>query len=151
MTTVTVTDLHDYIIGAWYLQSWESFALDGSDVQYPLGHDARGIIMYTPDGFMSAQIMRPNRRTFDVDDLVDADKDELASAASGYMAYSGPFTVSNDGVIAHHVELSLLPNWIGGTQYRAAEAVDGRLILSPVHPVIISGQPRNARLVWRRP
>jgi hypothetical protein len=151
MTTVTATDLHDYIIGAWYLQSWESFALDGSDVQYPLGHDARGIIMYTADGFMSAQIMRPNRPPFDVSDLVDADKDELAAAASGYMAYSGPFTVSDDGVIAHHVELSLLPNWIGGTQYRAAEAADGRLVLSPVEPVIISGQPRNARLVWRRP
>jgi hypothetical protein len=83
MTTGTATDLRNHIIGAWYLQSWESFALDGSDLEYPLGPDARGIIMYTPDGYMSAQIMRPDRRPFDVGDLVDADKDELASAASG--------------------------------------------------------------------
>jgi hypothetical protein len=123
MTTLTATDLRNYVIGAWYLQSWESFALDGSDVPYPLGPDARGIIMYTPDGYMSAQIMRPDRRPFDLSDLIDTDKDELATAASGYMAYSGSFTVSDDGVIAHHVELSLLPNWIGGTQYRAAPTV----------------------------
>jgi hypothetical protein len=59
------------------------------------------------------------------------------------MAYSGPFTVSDDGVITNHVEFSLLPNWIGGTQYRAAETTDARLVLSPVEPVTISGQPRT--------
>lgn len=43
-------------------------------------------------------------------------------------------------MIAHHVDVSLLPNRIGGTQYRAARAGgDGRLELSPAEPVVIKG------------
>jgi hypothetical protein len=150
MTTLTATDLRDYIIGAWTLESYQSLDLDGSDVRYPLGADARGIIMYTPDGYMSAQIMRSDRPQFQVGDLSAADKNELATAASGYLAYTGPYTVDDNGVLAHHVDVSLLPNWIGGTQYRAAQIGDSRLELSPIEPVLIEGQHRSGRLLWRR-
>lgn len=151
MTTCTENDLRNYIIGAWILESYESSDLDGSDVDYPLGADARGIIIYTADGYMSAQLMRADRPRFHVGDLTAADNEELAAAASGYLAYTGPYTVSHDGVVGHHVEVSLLPNWIGGTQYRAAKTGDSRLELSPAEPALIEGKPRNARLVWRRP
>lgn len=47
------------------LVSYEARAVDGSDeVVYPLGEHPQGIIMYTPDGFMSAQLMRPGRPNF---------------------------------------------------------------------------------------
>ena len=58
MTVTTADDLRANLIGAWTLQSYVSMAIDGSDVVYPLGVDARGIIMYTPDGYLSAQLMR---------------------------------------------------------------------------------------------
>ena len=48
MTVATADDLRANLIGAWTLQSYVSMAIDGSDVVYPLGVDARGIIMYTP-------------------------------------------------------------------------------------------------------
>lgn len=150
---MTVTDtetLRDYLVGAWTLESYESCALDGSDVRYPLGRDAKGIILYTPDGYMSAQLMRADRPAVRKGDLQSADESELASAASGYLAYSGPYDVRDDGVIAHHVDVSLLPNWIGGTQYRAAQIGDSRLQLSPAEPILIRGQHRLGRLVWRR-
>ena len=76
MTVATADDLRANLIGAWTLQSYVSMSIDGSDVVYPLGVDARGIIMYTPDGYMSAQLMR-------------RDKGE----ADGYFNYAGPFTV----------------------------------------------------------
>jgi lipocalin-like protein len=151
MPTLTATDLRKYIVGAWTLESYESSAIDGSDVRYPLGTNAKGIIMYTADGYMSAQIMRADRPEFHTADLSTADKDELAAAAAGYLAYSGPYSVSDDGVLAHHVDVSLLPNWVGGTQYRAAQTPDSRLELSPTEPVLIDGQPRNGRLIWRHP
>ena len=151
MNTLASADLRDYIIGAWTLESYQIFALDGSDSSYPLGPSAKGIIMYTADGYMSAQIMRSGRSQFHTDDLSGADTDELAVAAKGYLAYSGPYTVSDDGVIAHHVDISLLPNWVGGTQYRAAQIADARLELSPAQPVLMNGQPRSGRLIWRRP
>jgi Lipocalin-like domain len=75
----------------------------------------------------------------------------VAAAASGYLAYSGPYTVSDNNIIGHHVQVSLLPNWIGGTQARVAKIGNDRLQLSPAEPVLIDGKLRNARLVWRRP
>ncbi|BBY22114.1 lipocalin-like domain-containing protein [Mycobacterium stomatepiae] len=150
MTTTTADQLRTGLIGAWTLQSYESSALDGSDVSYPLGTDARGLIMYTPDGYMSAQLMRAGRTPFDRDDPHNAHDNELAAAAGGYMSYAGPFSVVEDGLIAHHVEVSLLPNWIGGIQFRKAHLRDSFLELGPPEPIVLNGVPRNARLVWRR-
>jgi hypothetical protein len=150
MTTTTAEDLRTTIIGAWTLVSYESTALDGSDLHYPLGPDARGIIMYTADGYMSAQIMRAGRDPFGSGDPHLAGDDEFASAARGYLSYTGPYTVLDGGLIAHHVEVSLLPNWVGGTQYRAAHLDDSHLELAPSAPIELDGGMRNARLVWRR-
>jgi lipocalin-like protein len=71
-------------------------------------------------------------------------------AARGYLAYAGTYSVLDNGVIAHHVDVSLLPNWIGGTQYRAAQIGDDRLQLGPAEPVLIKGRLRSGRLIWRR-
>jgi Lipocalin-like domain len=150
MTAMTVNELHTNLIGAWTLQSYESSSVDGSDVTYPLGADARGIIMYTPDGYMSAQLMRADRTPLDRNDPQLAHDNELAAAAGGYLSYAGPFTVVDEGLIAHHVEVSLLPNWIGGIQYRKACLVNSCLELRPAEPILIHGEPRNAKLVWRR-
>jgi hypothetical protein len=150
MTTSATTDLRTSIIGAWTLVSYESTAVDGSDVRHPLGSDARGLIMYTADGYMSAQIMRAGRAPFGSDDPHLAGDDEFASAAEGYLSYAGPFAVIDGGLIAHHVEVSLLPNWIGGTQYRAAHLDDSHLELAPSEPTRLGGELRNARLLWRR-
>ena len=150
MTITTADELRADLIGAWTLESYESSTIDGSQLTYPLGVDARGIIMYTPDGYMSAQLMRSDRTPFDRADLQLAHDNELAAAAGGYLSYGGPFTVVDDGLIAHHVEVSLLPNWIGGIQYRKARLHDSCLELSSAEPILIDGQRRNAKLVWRR-
>jgi len=151
MATFTATDLGKYILGTWILESYQSFSIDGSDGRHPFGPDSKGILMYTADGYMSAQIMRPDRPHFHTRDLRSVDTDELATAADGYFAYSGPYTVSEQGLVVHYVDVSLVPNWVGETQYRAAEIGDSRLQLSPTQPVLNDGQRRNLRFVWRRP
>jgi hypothetical protein len=151
MKALAANELRNFVIGAWTLESYESFGLDGLDVRHPLGIDAKGIIMYTADGYMSAQIMREDRPLFRNGDLSGDDNGKLAAAASGYLAYSGRYSVSGDSVIAHHVDVSLLPNWVGGTQYRAVRIADSRLQLSPVQPVLMNGERRMGRLIWRRP
>jgi hypothetical protein len=148
--TATAEHLRANLIGAWTLESYESRSLDGSNVIYPLGPDAQGIIMYTPDGYMSAQLMRADRTPFHRDDPHLARDEELVAAASGYLTYSGHYTIVNDGLIAHHVAVSLLPNWIGRIQYRLAHLHDSRLELSPPEPMLIHGERRNATLIWRR-
>ena len=150
MTATTADDLRTNLIGAWTLQSYEARSIVGSDVMYPLGVDAQGIIMYTPDGYMSAQLMRSGRAPFRQDDMHSPRQAELAAAAGGYLTYSGPYSVVGDGLIAHHVAISLLPNWIGGTQYRSARLHGSLLQLSPPEPILINGERRTATLVWRR-
>ena len=66
--TAAAEGLRANLIGAWTLVSFESRSLDGSSVIYPFGPDAQGIIMYTPDGYMSAQLMRAGRTPFHCDD-----------------------------------------------------------------------------------
>jgi hypothetical protein len=150
MTATAADDLRANLIGAWTLESYESRSIEGSGVTYPLGRDARGIIMYTPDGYMSAQLMRSGRTPLRHDDADSAEHDELAAAARGYFSYAGPYSVVRDGLIAHHVALSLIPNWIGTTLYRAARLNGSRLELSPPEPTLIDGERRMANLLWRR-
>ena len=150
MTTTTSDDLRTNLIGAWTLHSYEAHSIDGSTVTYPLGTHPQGIIMYTPDGYMSAQLMRADRPLLSGDDMHPDELDELAAAASGYLSYSGPYSVVGDGLIAHHIAISLLPNWIGGTQYRAARLHGSVLVLSPPDPILVGGQRLTARLVWHR-
>jgi hypothetical protein len=140
MTVNTVDELRANLIGAWTLESYVSTSIDGSDMAYPLGVDARGIIMYTPDGYMSAQIMRSDRTPSDRDDAGD----------DVYFNYAGPYTVVEDGLIAHHVEVSFRPDWIGGIQYRKARLHGDTLELSPHKPILLDGKRRNAKLVWHR-
>ncbi len=53
--------LHEQLVGAWKLVSYVEKPTDGSEPFYPMGTEPQGIIMYTPDGYMSAQLMRPGR------------------------------------------------------------------------------------------
>jgi hypothetical protein len=52
--------LRDQLIGAWKLVSYVEKSLNGFPPDCPMGEQPAGIIMYTPDGYMSAQLMRAN-------------------------------------------------------------------------------------------
>ena len=117
------TSLRNQLIGAWKLVSYVEEPIDGSAPNYPFGEDAEGIIMYTPDGFMSAQLSRRDRASFASDDWYEGALEEFAAAASGYFAYTGPFHVDEES-LTHTMFISLFPNWIGQTQPRVAR-IDG--------------------------
>ena len=118
---------------------------------YPLGKEAKGYILYTPDGYMSAQIMRPDRPPYQAPDPSGGTDTECAQAARGYLSYSGPYHVEDDSVVVHESEISLFPNWVDGTQSRKAVLVDRRLELSTITPVLFGEEERTAVLVWERP
>jgi hypothetical protein len=46
------------------LVSYTEKPVDGSAPFYPMSEKPMGIIMYTPDGFMSAQLTHPDRKSF---------------------------------------------------------------------------------------
>ncbi len=120
--------LRDRLIGAWKLVSYEDRPVDGSDPVYPMGKNPQGIIMYTPDGFMSAQLATPDRAHFASGDWFDATDAEYREEASTYISYTGPFHVDEDAqTLTHTMFISLFPNWTGQTQPRVVRMEGDRL------------------------
>jgi hypothetical protein len=139
----------EQILGAWQLASWSAVDVATGERSYPFGPDAMGLIMYTTDGYMSAQIMVPGRADYDVADFAGGTQQQAAAAASGYMAYSGPYEVDEKaGVVRHHLELSLMPNWLNTVQVRDGVISGDRLTLSA--DLEVPGRERRAVLEWIR-
>ena len=142
--------LRDQLVGAWQLVSYVEVPVEGGPERYPMGEDARGLIIYTPDGYMSAQLMAPGRPEFASGDWFDATDEELRAEATGYIAYSGPFHVDEEDRLFHSMEVSLFPNWLGQTQQRVVDLQGDTLRLSTAAPIRSGGVVVNSFLVWRR-
>ena len=143
--------LREQLIGAWKLISYEELPVDGGPSYYPMSEKATGIILYTPDGFMSAQFMEPDRKLFASGDWFNGTDEEYRQAASTYVAYSGPFDVDEErNIVTHSMFVSILPNWIGHAQPRAVRIEGDDLYISSVSPFHLRGRTVNAQLHWRR-
>jgi hypothetical protein len=143
--------LHDAVLGTWELVSYTAQDNHGGPITYPLGPDALGLIMYTGDGYMSAQIMRPDRPAYDRPETGGGTAEQAEAAATGYLAYSGPFTVDeNTGVLHHQPRVSLLPNWLNLTQLRHSTLDGDHLTLSTTTTSPPDGVETVSTLVWKR-
>lgn len=144
-------DLRDRLIGAWKLVSYVEIPVDGSDPVEPLGHEPHGIIMYTPDGYMSAQLSTADRPNFASGDWFAGTQEEYVAEASSYIAYSGPFHVDEDKrSLTHSMFVSLYPNWTGQTQPRRVELDGDTLKLGTTSPIQSGGKTVDSYLTWRR-
>jgi hypothetical protein len=143
--------LREQLVGAWRLVSYTETPVDGSPKRSPLGEKPEGIIMYTPDGYMSAQLMRPGRRNFASNDWFKGTPEEFVEEAAGYIAYSGPFHVDEEKrTLTHSMNVSLYPGWIGQTQPRVVKIEGKFLHLSTEGPITSGGAKVLANLTWER-
>ena len=143
--------LREQLVGAWRLVSYEEHPLDGAPIRHPMTKEPKGLILYTPDGFMSAQLMMPGRTPFASGDWFDGTDEAFREEASGYIAYSGSFQVDEmKGTLTHSMFVSLFPNWIGQTQPRLVEICGDTLNLSTASPIRSGGRDVMARLCWKR-
>jgi len=124
-----VTALREAVLGAWQLVSFVARDAATGEDRHPLGTAPRGLILYTADGFMSAQ-------------LATSDMDE-------YVAYGGRFTVDEPASVLHHdVTMSMMPELLVQPQFRQARVDGDVLTLSATTGQ--DGVATEARLVWRR-
>jgi hypothetical protein len=143
--------LRERLIGAWKLVSYVERPVDGSAPFYPMGEQPQGIIMYTPDGYMSAQLMHPGRPRFASGDWFRGSDEEIKEEALGYIAYSGPFhTDEEKQTLTHSMFVSLFPNWLGQTQPRVVRIEGDMLHLSSATPIMSGGKKTMSYLSWRR-
>ena len=115
------------LLGAWGLESWSYLYEDGRPPEFPMGADARGYILYTPQGHVSATIMR-------------ADGSEC-------FAYAGRYELG-DGAVFHNIEVSTNRALVGLRSTRHIELYGDRLTLSG--PDFAAGTARTQQIVWRR-
>jgi hypothetical protein len=139
--------LADALPGAWRLERWTLEYPDGR-VSRPFTQGAQGLLLYTPDGHLSAVLQAPGRPRLSSEDLTrvaDADK---AAAFAGCVQYAGRWHVEGDTVV-HAVEFAVNPNLTGTRQVREASIEGDRLELVAREPLEGGGE-RVHRLVWRR-
>ncbi len=134
------------LVGAWRLVSYEAHGPGG--VLYPLGEDAMGYIMYTPDGYMSVSMMAAGRRNFADGDMLSGTNDEKIEAAETYVSYCGRYDYQGDRVV-HMVETAFFPNRVGTEQIRYVE-LDRDTLTLHTPPMVLGGVSRQGRIVWRR-
>lgn len=139
------------LIGTWTLVGFESHDVDTNHTIYPFGEKISELIIYTNDGLMSAQLMNSQS------DSDEKPKDDLAQSIGQFLAYSGPFEISdpasrerNSVRVTHHVQVCSYSAWLGSRQERVATIVGDILHLSTEEPVVtevrIQSGPKTLRL-----
>ena len=135
------------LVGTWRLLHWEAEAVDG-EVRRPFGDAPLGYLVYTADGRMITTISRADRAPVGGDLLAGPEAGRLEAFAS-FIAYSGTFEVAGD-TVAHRVEMSLFPDWVGSVQRRTLElSTDGRRLTLSTAQRAAGRVDRNV-LTWER-
>jgi hypothetical protein len=143
--------LREQLVGAWVLTSCVERDIETAVENHPLGDRPLGFILYTPDGYMSAQLQRRERLPFADGDLLRATPEEYSAAGSSYIAYSGRFFVDEDKKsLSHEMAVSFFPNWFGQLQVRLVEVNGKTLRLRTDGPQRFNGALKTATLTWRR-
>ncbi|SEP50422.1 Lipocalin-like domain-containing protein [Rhodospirillales bacterium URHD0017] len=119
--------VHD-LVGAWRLERWSMEYEDGRPAEFPLGPDARGMLLYTPGGRVSATLMSVGQ-------------------PSGSLAYAGRYDVRG-GAVYHSIEIATDPTLVGLTTTRHIAREGDVLTLSG--PDFHAGTARSQKIVWRR-
>ncbi len=147
----------DVLRGSWRLVRWVIAYGDGRPDTLPFGDAPTGLIVYGPDGFMSAAIARAGRLPLSSESVRGAPEAERLAAFDSYFHYAGPYELRRDPALPtglqvhHHVTMALNPNFVGTTQVRDVTFdADGRLTLSASDTVPGGAVARHHRLLWRR-
>jgi hypothetical protein len=138
------------LTGVWALTSYVDEQPDHEDV-HPFGPEPEGFLMYTADGFVSAQLMRPGRPSFSSSDWHHGTPQEYQASGSGYIAYCGMYEVDEENATVTHIpSVSLLPNLIHGRQCRTIDLQGDRLVLRAAGTPVAGGVYVTSRLEWKR-
>jgi hypothetical protein len=139
-SSMSVLGIRERLLGCWRLVGYGVAAAEGGEIDRPLGDSPLGTILYTPDGYMSAQLAGPG--PYEDDEGPDA----------YYIAYSGPYDVDEQArTVAHQIQVSVIPSWLGTTQIRHVQfgEPDG-LVLSTSEPRPRDGVMTTTTVSWSR-
>jgi Lipocalin-like domain len=127
---LNIVTLRDAVLGGWELVSFVARDAATGEERQPLGGAPLGLILYTADGHMSAQLAN--------------------SDMGGYISYGGRFSVDEQTSTLHHdVTISLMPELLTQPQSRHAE-VNGDTLTLSASRTDDAGVTTHSRLQWKR-
>ena len=139
------------LVGTWKLIAIDERDASGARV-VPLdyGPEPIGLLMYDASGNMSVHAMRRGRPRLASEDVHSTTPEQAKAAFVGYGAYFGTYTVDEQaGIVTHHVQGALNPNWEGSDQRRRFTISGDKLTLEPID-FQAAGNKRTRRLIWQR-
>jgi hypothetical protein len=138
------------LIGVWKLREY-SDVTEGTAASYPFGQDPEGLLIYTPDGFVSALLMARGRPNLSGNGFTEGTPDQYASAGKSFIGYTGRYDVDEAKlVVTHSPTVAFAPNMIGNIQQRLVDLQGDVLVLTAEH-VQAAGVPvTKSRLKWVR-
>jgi hypothetical protein len=150
LASLKAAPARDRFPGIYKLVSWRTTNEDGSIVE-PMGHDPIGRITYHKAGYMSAILMRRDRKAPPRIDLKTALIDELREAVrqmqtngGAFVTYMGTFDVDEKAsTVTHHLQGGSSPTFIGIDFLRRYAFTEKGINLS-------TPPNFNSTLVWER-
>jgi Lipocalin-like domain len=134
------------LVGCWELKTYTLWK--GTQAEHPYGDKPQGMLFYDQAGRMSVQFMRLDRPEFASGDRWKGTAAELKAAFEGYFSYYGRYEVDpKGGVVIHHVEGSLLPNWTSVSQKRYFILAGKQLTLT-TPTVVVGDSAIKTVLLW---
>ena len=135
---------NEELVGTWKLVSASSTTSKGNRNETPYGLCPSGLLTYTADGRITSLISYGGRKPLSV----GAKAQEQAEAFNTFLAYTGRYTLSGDKV-THHIEISLIQNYVGKDLVRSIRFEGNRIILT-TPPTLVNGKIQTVELIWER-
>jgi hypothetical protein len=137
------------LIGSWSLKSYTD-TIEGAETVLPLGLNPTGLLIYTPDGFMSAQLMSLDRSRLGVADWNVKSQSDYREESRGFIGYSGEYQFDEvTATVSHMPSVSFVPSLIGRRLKRQVKLDSDRLTLTVVTPRV-GGNSIKSSLCWLR-
>jgi len=136
-------------IGNWNLISMFSQAEDKSKI-FPNSNQVNGLLIYTNDGIISAQLGNANRIKFKNQDFRKGNDFEINQAFNGYISYFGNYSINHEKeYIVHDIKMSLFPNWIN-TKVKRYYEFDEDILTLKATPILYDNVLRTPTLIWQK-
>jgi hypothetical protein len=137
------------IIGSWSLESYTDTA-EGAEAALPFGVNPIGLLIYTPDGFMSAQLMSVDRSLLKANDSNTKTEIGYQQKSDAFISYSGEYLFDEvTATVSHTPSVSFVPALIGHRLKRQVKLDGERLTLTVTTPQV-GGNSVKSSLCWLR-
>jgi Lipocalin-like domain len=141
--------IKDQLVGTWTLLLSDNIKDDGTHVP-GYGPNPEGMLMFSPDGHYSLQIIRIGRPAFASKNRLGGTADENKAAVQGMISHFGTYAVDEAGkTVTFRIDASSFPNWDATIQKRPITAITNEVLTYETPAPSASGFVR-AELAWKK-